>query len=286
MRRFSPKNMKRALLVALAICLGVTINPFGVKSLHASSKGDDIRTLQEEVASLRKDMDEIKRVLISVLPALVNGNGVGAPGALAGVPQAVPGGPRPQELKSVTVSIGESPSQGSDAATVAIIEFSDYECPFCSKFHSEAYEDIKKDFVDTGKILFVHKDLPLPFHKNAEPAALASRCAGDQGMYWEMNHALYVNSGDLANLEKIAESTGLKMPSFRKCMKEKSHRAGIASDLDEGRSAGVRGTPTFVIGKIVNGQVSGEVIPGAAPYAMFREKLNNIIAEGGQIARD
>lgn len=262
----------RLVKMILALVLSVSFLLPGA-SVFASG-GEDTQLLREEIEALKKDVSEIKRVLISVLPALVNERGQGA-----GPAEEAASGQRVEAPTTAVVSIGESPVLGNKEAKVAIVEFSDYQCPFCARFHFDAYGKIKEDFIDTGKILFVHKDFPLPFHEDAMPAALASRCAEDQGKYWEMHDLIFESGNDLGEVEKIAEKTGLDLQAFRECMKDEDRLALINADLDDGRKAGVRGTPTFVIGKIMNGTVSGEVLPGAAPYAMFRDRLNSLLSD-------
>jgi len=243
-------------------------------SLVFASGKDEVQALRAEVETLKKDVNEMKRVRISVLPALVKGRGQGVR-----VAEDTASGTRVEAPKTAVVSIGKSPVLGNRKAKVAIVEFSDYECPFCARFHSEAYEKLKKDFIDTGKVFFVHKDFPLPFHHDAMPAAIASRCAGEQGRYWEMHDLLFENSSDLGDVDKIAGKAGLDMKQFKKCMKDMDTRGVILADIDEGRKANVRGTPTFVIGKVAGGKVSGVVLPGAAPYPVFKDRLSRLLAD-------
>ena len=89
---------------------------------------------------------------------------------------------------------------GSANATITLIEFTDYQCPFCSRHFNQTYEQIKKDYIDTGKVKFYLRDFPLGFHPNAQKAAEAARCAGDQGKYWEMHDALFKNQSEWSPL--------------------------------------------------------------------------------------
>src|SRR6185312_10750795 len=101
---------------------------------------------------------------------------------------------------------------GNDQAPVTVVEFADYQCPFCRKFQSESYAELKKELIDSGKVRFVSSDLPLPFHDHSMKAAEAARCAGDQGKFWEMRNTLMGTTADLsdASLDKYAQTLALK----------------------------------------------------------------------------
>ncbi len=93
--------------------------------------------------------------------------------------------------QAISVSEDDDPMLGDPGAPVTIIEFSDFQCPFCQKFHSETFPQIKKTYIDTGKVRFVYRDFPLSFHPGAQPAAEAAECAHAQGKFWEMHEALF-----------------------------------------------------------------------------------------------
>jgi protein-disulfide isomerase len=97
----------------------------------------------------------------------------------------------------ISMTLGDSPVLGSADAPLTLVEFADFQCPFCRRFHTSVFEDIKKNFVDTGKLRYVSRDLPLPMHDHATQAANAARCAGDQDQFWAMRHVLIVNSQKL-----------------------------------------------------------------------------------------
>ena len=146
--------------------------------------------------------------------------------------------------------------KGDPNAPVTIVEFSDYQCSYCRRFHTEVLPKIDKEYISTGKVRYIFRDYPLSFHKKAVPAAVAANCAGEQGKYWEMNDFLFNNPGKLDTEILIETSTdlGLDKTEFEACVKDDSKRREVDKDFDDGRSYGVRGTPTLFIGKTGNGK--------------------------------
>lgn len=257
------KAKKALFMVVVAVLLA------GPAAAYAS---EDVQSLRKDVEVLRKDMDEIKRVLISILPVLVKNEGVD------GFPQVVP----PQKLvetpQSATVSVDENPAMGKSDAPLVLVEFSDYECPFCARFNADVLKQVKREYIDTGRLRFVYKDFPLPFHQNAMKASIAARCAGEQGKYWEMHDALLENQQDLGNLDGLVKKTGLNAPTFNECTEARRYDGSVTKDLNEGKELGVNGTPTFVLGKLdPSGKVNGEVIQGAMPYSVFKSRIDALL---------
>jgi len=273
-KRFDFSGIFKAFLFFSIMSVILMTLPVVSYSASVACDGQDLTALKDDMASLKKDMGEIKRVLIAVLPALVNSRG-GAPGVQPGVT----GGRKVQQRvpTTATVSLSGGESLGNKDAKVAIVEFSDFQCSFCGRFYNGAFKEIRKNFVDTGKVVFVYKDFPLPFHEHAMKAALASHCASDQGKYWKMNDVLFENQRDLSDMKKLAGKAGLDISVFEKCMKSEKSLDDVKANIDEGREIGVRGTPSFVIGRVKDGKVTGVIVPGAAPYATFRDNLNNVL---------
>ena len=175
-----------------------------------------------------------------------------------------------------TVDAGDAPFVGSENAPVTIIEFSDYECPFCSRFYTETEIQIRNDYVDTGKVKLVYKDFPLSsLHPSAQKAAEAARCAGDQGKYWEMHDILFEKQQEWASLgvSKTAEyaaTLGLDGGQFSSCLSTGKYTSAVQKDFNEGSSLGVSGTPTFF--------VNGLEVVGAQPYAIFKQIIDQELA--------
>ena len=172
----------------------------------------------------------------------------------------------------VQVSVDDDAVLGDSDAPVTMIEFSDYECPFCGRHFSDTYPQIKKDYVDTGKVKIVFRDFPLSFHPNAQKAAEAAECAGEQGKYYEMHDKLYQNQQalDVASLKAYAQQLGLKTADFNKCLDDGKMASEISKDASEGGSYGVQGTPAFFI--------NGKLVSGAQPFAAFKAAIDAELA--------
>jgi protein-disulfide isomerase len=164
---------------------------------------------------------------------------------------------------------------GSKNAPLTMVEFTDYQCPFCQRFHVASYPELKKQYIDTGKLRFYSRDLPLDIHSNALRAAEAARCAIEQGKYWQIRDVMGANPDKLDLEHLVGFATELKMdPSaFRACVTSDKFKTQIQADMMEAMKIGANGTPTFVIGKSTPEGVDGEVVMGALPFPVFDEKL-------------
>ncbi len=168
-------------------------------------------------------------------------------------------------------------SLGRDDAPVTLVEFADYQCPFCRKFHSDTFVELKKNYIDTGKVRFVSRDLPLDFHPNAPGAALAAHCAGEQHKFWEIRDLMVANAADLTpdSLAKYGEKLNLDMPAFRSCLNDKKYNTAIQKDVTDAGTLGISGTPSFVVGRTAKDQIDGVRIVGAVPYSVFETAIKN-----------
>ena len=165
---------------------------------------------------------------------------------------------------------------GSEQAQLTLVEFTDYQCPFCNMFHLNTFPELKKQFVDTGLVRFISRDLPLDFHEHAFEAARAARCAGEQDRYWEVRDWLSSYPDYLTNDAILSAATrvGVDGPSFRACLESERHRADIQQDIADAKAIGITGTPGFVIGRSSHGVVEGIKIVGAQSYETFETKIN------------
>jgi len=168
-------------------------------------------------------------------------------------------------------------SLGRDDAPITVVEFADYQCPFCRKFHSETFVELKKNYIDTGKVRFVSRDLPLGFHPNASGAAMAARCAGEQHKFWEMRDMMLAKEGDLspASLLKYGKQIHLDMTGFAACLNDKKYTADIQKDVADAGAMGIGGTPSFVVGRTAKDQIKGVRIAGSVPYSVFDTAIKN-----------
>jgi protein-disulfide isomerase len=180
----------------------------------------------------------------------------------------------------VKVGVGTTPALGRSDAPLTIVEFTDYQCPFCQRYHLTVFDQIVRNYVATGKVRYVSRDLPLPMHENAMSAAQAARCAGEQNKFWDMRHALIVNANQLGADRYTALAGELKLDGarFGKCVADATHAAAIQKDVAEATAAGVNGTPTFVIGRASGDGVEGVRVVGAQPYAAFDAKIKELLA--------
>ena len=195
-------------------------------------------------------------------------------------PQRAQGiGPGPAASERVKVALGESYAIGAANAPVTMVAFVDYECPFCKRFDVQTYPQLKKQYIDTGRLRYVIRDLPLEFHKRAMKAAEASYCAAEQGKFWEMRDKLIVNSERL-NAELLpgyAKEIGLPDERFRGCLDSGKYMPRLQKSLDDARALGITGTPTFVIGKSGGDTLEGVKVVGAQPYATFDSHIKGLL---------
>ena len=171
----------------------------------------------------------------------------------------------------VNVSVDDDASMGNEKAKVVVVEFSDFQCPFCRTFWSGAYQQIKKEYVDTGKVKFVYRDFPLSFHSAAMSAAQGSQCAKDQGKFWEMHDKMFSEQEKLgqgtvqfgvSDIKKWASQIGLNTNEFNQCLDSEKYKSEVEKDIADGSAYGVSGTPTLFI--------NGRIVVGAQPFAVFK----------------
>ncbi len=172
-------------------------------------------------------------------------------------------------------------SMGDAKAPLVMVEYTDFQCPFCQQFHNTAFAQIKANYIDTGKVRFISRDFPLNFHENAHRAATAGRCAAEQGKFWEMRHIMIVNANALNedNLTAYAGSIKLDVPKFKSCLDSDKYNAQIDKDIAEAGVAGVQGTPSFVLGRLDNDTLEGVRLVGAMPYDQFDAKIQEMLGQ-------
>jgi protein-disulfide isomerase len=199
--------------------------------------------------------------------------------ALAMAPKPAPTAmPAPPEKAQMSVVDGWY-SIGRADAPVTLVEFADFQCPFCKKFHTDAYAELKKNYIDTGKVRFVNRDLPLEFHPFALKAAEAARCAGEQQKYWELRDALYSNAAPPSDdvIGKAVEAISLDKAAFQSCLASEKYKADVQKDASEAARLQISGTPTFVLAKTAKDKLDGVRIVGAQPYVTFRTAIENLL---------
>jgi protein-disulfide isomerase len=257
--------MRRTKTAALCALILLVLAP--ARSAFSQSNDDlkkEIQSLKAGQEAIQKDLQEIKKLLAA------------RPAAPAAGPDAA--------LNALVETAGD-PSKGNKNAKVTVVEFSEYQCPFCGRHVRDTVPQIDKDYIQTGKIRYVFRDLPLEsIHKNAFKAAEAAQCAGDQNKYWEMHDRLFENQKALepAMLTAHAEAIGLDAKKFQSCLDGGKFAAEIRKDMADANKIGITGTPTTVIGltqandskiKVV------KVLRGAQPFAAFKDALDSLSGE-------
>ncbi|MDO6351454.1 thioredoxin domain-containing protein [Synechococcus sp. YX-04-1] len=184
---------------------------------------------------------------------------------------------RPSPALTSPLLLKGEPALGNASAPLTFVEFSDFECSYCRRFHEQVFPKLKSQYIDTGLVRFVHKDLPLPIHPQALPAAAAARCAGEQNRYWDMYSALFNQQNCLSckGVLTIATEEQLDTPALQSCMERKATVAVINANRSEASLHNINATPTFVIGPTQsNGSLDGKIIEGALPWSTFKSSID------------
>jgi protein-disulfide isomerase len=196
-------------------------------------------------------------------------------------PQGAPQAQAPQPTTGRVTNL-KGYVMGRPDAPLTMVEFTDLQCPFCRQFAITSFEEIKKNWIDTGKLRYISRDFPLDFHAQAMPAARAARCAGEQGKFWELRMQLMKNANLLTTdyINKSAAELKLEPKAFAACTASKKYDAEIQAEMQEGAKLGVAGTPTFIMGRTTATAVEGPMVVGALPYSQFDAKLKEVLASG------
>src|SRR5712691_4113453 len=268
----------RVKTILLLLCFG--LSQFGHAQAQGESKdqpqGDlsalrtDVRALQAEQQQIITRLDELKQLL------QVNGR----PANSAVLPSTQP---------PSTLDIHGESFRGDGGARVAIIEYADFECPYCGQHARQVYPQIVESYIKTGKVKYFYRDLPLPMHPHAMSAARAGRCAGEQGKYWEIHDNLFANQTALGlkDISDRAQALGIDVEKLSDCLSSDKYTDEIRKSVSEAQKLGIDGTPTFFIGVIVeNGDVVKieKAIKGASPFEVFKTSLDALLSSNGQEA--
>jgi protein-disulfide isomerase len=191
-------------------------------------------------------------------------------------------------------------AMGDPSAPIKVEEFSDFQCPFCERFHEETEPLLRQYYIDTGKVQFVYRSMGnfvsdniarsrgTPAKTESQDAALAAYCAGDQDKFWEMHAHIFANTlgedvGSYTDkrLKAIAEAAGLDMTAFNSCYDSGKYRERVQQDFEDGQAAGINGTPGFLVTYTVNGETKTKLIEGAQPFTKFQQELEAALNEIG-----
>ena len=171
----------------------------------------------------------------------------------------------------------DDPALGNPSAPVTIVEFGDFQCPFCGRFFADTEQKIIDAYVKTGQARFVYRDFPITaIHEHAQKAAEAAECANEQGKFWPYHDRLYQRQSELGieNYKRWAVELGLDAGRFNACLDSGKYAGEVQSDFRDGQSAGVSGTPTTF--------VNGRLISGALPFEQFKSAIEEALATSGK----
>ncbi|MGH8502379.1 MAG: thioredoxin domain-containing protein [Gammaproteobacteria bacterium] len=249
------------LLLGLLLCASPAILPAFETATSAEFEAlrQDLEALKQGQETLGKDVAEIKKLLQALQP------------------------PPPVRAIDAVLEAGDSPSKGEKDATLILIEFSDYECPFCRRHAETTLPQLEKDYIATGKLRYLFRDFPLEtIHAQAAKAAEAAHCAGEQGRYWEMHDNLFANQKALApeKLTAYAKAIGVTAGPFKKCLGSGKYMDKVRNSVAEGHRLGITGTPALLLGINEGGKVkNAKIIAGALPFSVFKEEIDKLLAE-------
>jgi len=222
---------------------------------------------QDQAPMTRAQGEAILKELADIKRALADLKAKPAAAAEAGTPAKV-------RLADVALDVIGSPD-----APVTMVEFTDYQCPFCKRFHERTWPELKKKYVDTGKVRFVVRDMPLSFHEMALPAAIAARCAGQQGHFALVFEAMFaLPELSTASIHAVVSAAGVAEGPYRICTATPAVVAAITADSDEAERLGINGTPGFVIAQRKGDALEGELVVGAQPTNVFTSRLDALLA--------
>jgi protein-disulfide isomerase len=253
--------MKAASGLALLLAAQLLTEP----SLLAQTQGQQaveaqLKRLETRLDGLAEKIGELSALLRASLP-----------------PQPI------SEIAPIDVAIARAAIRGSANAKVVLLEFTDFECPFCGRHAQLVYPTLQREFVDSGKVRYVVRNLPLEaLHRNALKSAEAAECSREQGKYWEMHDRLFTNqkSLDTASLIDHAGNIGLDKTQFVSCLENGTMTAKVREDLDEAKRLGLTGTPAFLLGTVTQeGTVRvTQKISGSQPLQVFKTALDRALS--------
>lgn len=252
-----PSIVMSLLLLLLTVDVGAQSRP-----ANELQPNDETKTIVDQQRQILSILNDIKQLLAAAVRP--------APG------------PQPPQPLSALSTLDEA-FRGASDASVAIVEYADFECPYCGQYERDIYPQISRDYIETGKVKYFFRDLPLPMHPHAMQAARAAHCAGEQGKYWEMHDSLFGRQNALSDpaLVDRAQTLDLDVNKFTECFSGRRYTEDIQKSMSEAQRIGIDGTPTFFIGTVeANGDVVkiAKRIGGAAPYQVFKSVLDALLA--------
>ena len=239
-------------LVFLSLWVGQPVLADDLSTL----KGE-VQQLQQELRSVQQDLQEIKQFL----------SGRRQPGW--------------EHVDNAVLGVEDAPQRGATSAPLVLVEFSDYQCPYCGLYARDVFPKLESEFIASGKLRYAVSEFPLvQMHPLAAKAAEAARCANDQHRFWEMRAQLFDNQRDLEPWDMHAKAIDLNLPQFDSCMQEGKYAALIQHNAQVARQGGIQATPTFLLA-FADGDHIRVVrrLQGAAPFPVFKAEIEALLAE-------
>ncbi len=252
------------LLLTAASLLALSGCESGRDDAPAQQESQALESIQQELSALRTELARMNLALTEVHRAVA-------------VP---PEAPAPAPVRLQDVDIGDDPRIGAADASLALVEFADYQCPYCARHQQQTMPMLREQYIDTGKLQYIFKDYALDFHPQAKAAAVAANCAGAQGQYWPMHDALFAEYRNLGEelYQRLAGELKLDLDAFTACQQDAAQLKEIDADRIYGEGLGVQGTPQFYLGRVEGGRlVDALPINGAQPYSVFATAIGKLL---------
>jgi protein-disulfide isomerase len=239
---------------AAAVTTAAAQPPASVQARELANLKDDVQLLKTQQQQI---LDELKKLL------------------------KTNNGPPPIKVPE-TMSVAGEPFRGESGASLAIIEYADFECPFCRRFEHDTYPQLRAAYIETGKVKYFYRDMPLPFHEHSMPAARAARCAAEQGKLWEMHDSLFNDPASLntVDIDARAAKLGIDTAKLDTCMTSERFADVIRRSMTEASGMQISGTPTFLIGTIgPDGDLVNvkKTVVGAHPFEAFKAVIDPLL---------
>ena len=256
-----------ASLLLCATALTITHTQFA----SAAESDEELEALRGEIEALKAGQESIRQELRDIKALLMNRQQ--PRGSVSDI--------------DVSLDVAHAPVKGADDARVTLIEFSDYQCPFCARHTRTVLPQLEKEYVNTGKVRYVLRDYPMEsIHPQAPKVHEAAHCAGDQDKFWEMHGQLFANQANLQTEKLSIYALRIRLTdlaAFESCLQSGKYTDSVEASVSEGMKAGVRGTPSFLLGITdTNGSVQAvKLIQGAQPYAVFQQAIDELLEAAG-----
>lgn len=185
-----------------------------------------------------------------------------------------------RNANTVRINVNGYPVLGNPKASLVMVEFTDFQCPYCARYHANTFPTLKRAYIDSQRMRYVSVDFPLDFHSLAFKAAEAAHCGDEQGQYWPVFSKLFQTSPriDMPDLMRIAGDLQLNTANFKRCLEGGTMESKVRRGLGQAAALGIDGTPTFVIGRAEGAVVRGRLVVGAYPTEVFEQLIRSHLA--------